>query len=145
MPIMRCIAAAALLVAFGATVAFAGPIEDRQAVMKGVAAATKTAVSIAKGETPFDAAKVKEILAVYQNAAAKMPTLFPEDSKTGNETTAAPKIWEDMAGFKAGFQKLATDAKAAEASTDTASFATGFKTITGDCGACHGTYRIKKG
>ena len=142
---MKRFAAAALFVAFGATVAFAGPIEDRQAIMKGVAAATKTAVGIAKGETPFDAAKVKEILAVYQNAAAKMPTLFPEDSKIGNETTAAPKIWEDMAGFKAGFAKLAADSKAAEAATDTASFAAAFKTITGECGTCHGTYRIKKG
>ncbi|MDQ0472572.1 c-type cytochrome [Labrys wisconsinensis] len=142
---MRRFAAAAVLVAFGATVAFAGPIEDRQAIMKGVAAATKTATGIAKGETPFDAAKAKEIAAVYENAAAKMPTLFPDDSKTGNDTTAAPKIWEDKAGFAAEFAKLGTDAKALAATTDTASFAAAFKTLTGECGTCHGTYRIKKG
>ena len=142
---MKSFVVAALFVALGATVAFADPIEDRRAVMKGVAAATKTATGIAKGELPFDAAKVKEIAAVYQNAAAKMPTLFPDDSKVGNETTAAAKIWEDKAGFVAGFTKLSADAKVLEASTDGASFGAAFKTLTGDCGACHGTYRIKKG
>jgi len=142
---MKRFVAAALLVALGATTAFAGPIEERKALMKdGVAPATKILTGFAKGDTPFDAAKVKEQLQVYIDAAAKAPTLFPEDSKTGGETTAAPKIWEDMAGFKAGFEKFGKDATAAQAATDTASFAVAFKEITTNCGSCHGTYRIKK-
>lgn len=141
---MKRFVAAAILVAFGATAAFAGAIEDREALMKGVAGATKTLTGYAKGETPFDAAKVKELLKVYVDASAKLPTLFPDDSKTGGETTAAPKIWEDMAGFKTAAAKLGTDATAAEAATDTASFAKAFGVITANCGSCHGTYRVKK-
>ena len=50
---------AAALVAVGAASAFAGPIEDRQALMKTMAKNTKELAAVAKGETPFDAAKVK--------------------------------------------------------------------------------------
>ena len=87
---MKRLAAAAALVAVATTLAWAGPIEDRQAVMKGVAGATKTAVGMAKGETPYDDAKAKQVLQVYVDAAAKMPTLFPPGSDKG-ETTASPK------------------------------------------------------
>ena len=71
---------------------------------------------------------------------------FPDDSKTGGETTASPKIWEDMAGFKDHAAKLGADAKAAMAgASDQASFAKGFSDVTKNCGACHGIYRVKKG
>ncbi|MDQ0392353.1 c-type cytochrome [Labrys monachus] len=144
---MKRFAIAAALVSFGVSVAFAGPIEDRQALMKGIAGATKEAAGYAKGTTPFDAAKVKALLQVYVDGAAKLPTLFPEDSKTGgtDPTTASPKIWEDMAGFKAHADKLGADATAAMAATDQASFAKAFGVIASNCNACHGVYRVKKG
>ena len=116
--------------------------------MKGVAAATKKGAALAKGETPFDAAQATEILQVYIDASAKLPTLVPEDSKTGGvePTTVSPRIWDDMPGFKAAAAKLGADAKAAQASAaDQASFATGFGEVTKNCNACHGTYRVKKG
>jgi cytochrome c556 len=145
---MKRLVIAAALLAIGASAASAGAIEDRQALMKQIAATTKTAAGYAKGDTPFDAAKVKALLQVYVDDAAKLPTLFPEDSKTGgtDPTTASPKIWEDMAGFKAHAEKLDADAKASLASTgDQASFAKAFGDVTKNCGACHGVYRIKKG
>lgn len=143
---MKRFAIAAALVAVGVTTAFAGPIEDRQALMKGIAKATKEQAGYAKGETPFDAAKVKVLLQVYVDGAAKLPTLFPDDSKTGGTepTTASPKIWEDTAGFKATAAKLSADATAAMAATDQASFAKAFGVVASNCNSCHGTYRIKK-
>ena len=132
------------LVCLGVSVAWAGPIDDRQAIMKGIAAATKKGAAMAKGEVPFDAAQAKAILQVYIDGAAKMPTLFPEDSKTGGDTSASPKIWEDMAGFKAAFAKFAADAQAGLSASDTASFAKAFGAVTGNCASCHQTYRIKK-
>jgi cytochrome c556 len=139
-----CIAAA---IAFGATavIAQSNPIAERKEVMKGVGAAAKSGGAFAKGETPYDNAKAQAVFATFASAAAKMPSLFPDNSKTGGETTAAPKIWEDMNGFKAAFAKFEADAKAAQASVkDLDSFKTAFGGITKNCGGCHEVYRIKK-
>lgn len=133
----------AVLMASGVSLAGAGPIEDREALMKGMAGATKKLASYAKGETAFDAAAVKPLLQTYIDDAAKIPTLFPAGS-TGGESTAGPKIWEDPAGFKAAADKLGADATAALAATDQASLAKAFGAITSNCTSCHGTYRIKK-
>jgi cytochrome c556 len=100
---------------------------------------------MAKGEAPFDAAKVKGIFKVYSDAAKKVPALFPDNSKTGGETTAAPKVWEDQAGFKTAFAKFEADAaKGAASATDLASFRAAFGDATKNCGSCHEAYRIKK-
>jgi len=140
-------ATAAALVALGATAVLADqdPIAARQALMKENGKHAKMGVAMIKGEAPFDLAKAKEIFVTFENAAAKMPDLFPPNSKTGGDTTASPKIWENMADFKARFEKLGADAKAAEASVkDLAAFKTAFGGLGKDCGGCHETYRIKK-
>ena len=140
------LATAVAFVAFATTVAFAGPIEDRQAIMKGVAGATKTAVGMAKGETPYDDAKAKQVFQVYVDAAEKMPDLFPAGTEKGNDTTASPKIWDDMSGFKAAFAKFGADSQAAmAASTDQASFGKALGGVTKHCGSCHESFRVKKG
>ncbi len=113
--------------------------------MKGVGDATKIGSAMAKGEAPFDAAKAKEVLQVYATAADKMHTYFPENSKTGGETTAAPKIWESQAEFRKRFDDWAVDIKAASAKTgDLDSFKAAFGTVTKACGGCHETFRVKK-
>ncbi len=139
---------AAVMVTGLATAAFAQAdvIKERQQTMKAVGGATKDPGAMLKGEAPFDLEKVQKALATYQGAAKKMPGLFPADSKTGGETTAAPKIWEDKAGFDAGFKKLEADSTSALSSIkDEASFKATFPTVLKNCGGCHETYRIKKG
>lgn len=139
-----CVVAA---IAFGATavLAQADAIAERKQVMKGVGGAAKSGGDFAKGAVPYDNAKGQAIFTTFASAAAKMPSLFPDNSKTGGETTAAPKIWEDMNGFKAAFAKFEADAKAAGASVkDLDSFKVAFGGITKNCGGCHEVYRIKK-
>jgi cytochrome c556 len=122
----------------------ADAIKQRRALMKENGEATKPLVGIFKG-APFDLAAVQHALQTYQNAAQKMPGLFPPDSKTG-DTNALPAIWDNMADVDARFQKLGQDATAALASVkDEVSF----KAVMPDffksnCGACHEKYRAKQ-
>ncbi len=127
-----------------AVVAQSDPTTERRNTMKGVGAATRDGAAIAKGEVPFDAAKAQAVFKVYADASKKMPGLFPDSAKTGGDTTASPKIWEDQAGFKAAFAKFETDAAAGAAVADVGGFRTAFGNVTKNCGTCHETYRIKK-
>jgi cytochrome c556 len=123
----------------------ADPIKARKALMKANGDQAKIGAAMAKGEAPFDAAKAKAIFVQFQDAAAKMPALFPDNSKTGEDTAALPAVWEKKADFDAKFKKFGEDAKAAEASaTDLDSFKAAFATVGKNCGGCHETYRAKK-
>src|SRR6516165_10076055 len=130
--------------AAGVATAQQDPIAARKALMKANGDQAKIGAAMVKGEAPFDLTKARAIFVTFVDAAGKMPALFPENSKTGGETTAAAKIWEDMADFKARFEKLGTDSKAAEAKvTDLASFKDSFGAVAKNCGGCHELYRIK--
>jgi cytochrome c556 len=140
------LAMAAITLGVSVAMAQQDPIAARRALMKANGDQAKIGAAMAKGEAPFDLAAAKKIFVTFEDAAAKMPALFPDTSKTGGDTAADPKIWENMADFKAKFVKFGEDAKAAGASvTDLDSFKAAFGNIgKNDCGACHQTYRIKK-
>ena len=139
---------ATLLIGLALSVAIAqqDPIAARKQLMKHNGDQAKIGAAMAKGEAPFDAAKAKEIFATFIDAANKMPNLFPENSKTGKETSAAPEIWQHMDDFKARFAKLGADSKKAEESvTDLNSFKAAFRAVGQNCQECHERYRLKKG
>ncbi|HYW60917.1 MAG TPA: cytochrome c [Xanthobacteraceae bacterium] len=142
---MRTVLAVTAL-ALGISTAIAqDPIAARKALMKENGKQAQLGNKFVKGEEPFDLAKAKAIFATYQDAAAKMPSLFPDNSKTGEDTAALPAVWEKKADFDAKFVKLGADAKEAAAKvTDEASFKTVFPTVQKNCGGCHETYRAKK-
>ncbi|MBI4273822.1 MAG: cytochrome c [Rhizobiales bacterium] len=138
---------AIVAIAFGvsAVIAQSDPTAARKALMKENGAQAKAGAAMVKGEAPFDLAKAKLVFTTYADAAGKMPGLFPDNSKTGGETTAAPKIWEDMNGFKAAFAKFGSESKAAADSVkDLDSFKAAFGNVGKNCGGCHELYRIKK-
>jgi cytochrome c556 len=139
---------AVAVIALGASVAIAqqDPIAARRALMKANGDQAKIGADMMKGETPFDLDKAKKIFATFEDAAAKMPALFPDNSKTGGDTAADPKIWENMDDFKARFAKFGANAmEAASKVTDLDSFKAAFGNIgKNDCGGCHQNYRIKK-
>jgi cytochrome c556 len=133
-----------ILAALGTSTALAGVIEDRQDIMKNNNNASRVLGGMARGTAPFDAAAAKAQLQMIVDGVAKLPTLFPAGSDQGTGTTktlALPTVWSDTAGFKTAAAKLGSDAQAAMAATDQASFATAFQTVQADCGACHKTYR----
>ena len=121
------------------------PIAERKSLMKSNGDQAKIGAAMIKGQTPYDQAKAQAVFANFISVAGKIPNLFPENSKTGGETAAAPKIWQDMANFKAGFVKLEADSKEAQAaSKDLESFKVAFVKVGKDCAGCHENYRIKK-
>ena len=135
------------LTAMAASASYADPYADRSAIMKAIGKAVGSVVPIAKGEAPFDAGAVAAAFTEINAQVSKVDVaaMFPEGSNTG-ESTAAPKIWEDMAGFTAALAKFKTEAAAAAAANpaDLAAFQAEFGNLTKNCGACHETYRIKK-
>jgi cytochrome c556 len=123
-------------------VAQADPIAARKALMKANGEQAKIGAAIAKGDAPFDAAKVQTIFATFVEAAEKAPALFPDNSKTGGKTEALPAIWKNKADFEARFAKFGADAKAAPASVkDLATFkALWSGLIRKNCTGCHEKY-----
>jgi len=119
-------------------------IDKRQTLMKKSGAEAKIGSAMIKGERPFDLAKVREIYAAFTDDATQMPTLFPDCSKTGHKTTAAPAIWEKMDDFKAAIAKFAADIKAAQDNTkDLDSLKANFQIIGKNCSNCHQSFRVK--
>ena len=141
------VAVVAVVAALGATVVLAqqDPIAARKALMKANGQGAGALAKMLKGEAPFDPAVAKKAFASFEDAAAKMPTLFPDNSKIGGETAAPPKIWENMADVKARFVKLGNDSKAADASVkDLDSLKAAFSQLGKNCNDCHELYRLKK-
>ena len=137
-------------IAFSVCVAVAqeDPIKARKALMKANGDQAKILGDMSKGDKPYDQAAVTKALAQFQDAAAKMPGLYPDNTKDGDPSdqfNASPKVWENMADFKARFVKFGEDAKAAEASVkDLDSLKAALSVVGKDCGGCHELYRIKK-
>ena len=145
---MRKLVIAISMLSLAASAAFADPILDRQGLMKERGKLVGGLSKIAKGEADFDAAAVLTALQALQVNAEKVDvdTLFPAGSDSG-DTTASPKIWEDMAGFKTANEKYLSDVKAAVAAApaDVDALKVQIGTLGSDCGTCHQTYRVKKG
>jgi cytochrome c556 len=141
---------AAIVLGVCAAVAQEDPIKARKALMKTNGDQAKILSDMSKGEKPYDQAAVTKALAAFQDAAAKMPGLYPDNTKDGDPSdqfNASPKVWENMADFKARFVKFGDDAKAASGTVkDVDSLKAALGNIgKNDCGACHQDYRLKKG
>lgn len=145
---MRRIACVVLALGIGVTSVAAQNvpiIKERQKDLKAMGDAAKAPGAMFKGEADFDLAKVQNALKVFQEKAAVLPKLFPDDSKTGGDTEALPVIWENKADFEGRYAKLAEAAKAAAAKiTDEESFPDAWKEVMGNCGGCHKKYRKPK-
>jgi cytochrome c556 len=139
--------AAVATVALGVTavVAQQDPIAARKALMKANGDQARIGGQMSRGEAPFEVAKAQLIFTTYAETADKVGALFPDNSKTGGDTAADPKIWQNKADFDGKLKKFGDDAKAAGAATkDLDSFKSNYANVMRNCGGCHETYRIKK-
>ncbi len=145
---MRGTLTALLVLAVGATAAFAqnvSIIKERKSHFEALGKAAKPVNAMFKGEASFDIKPVQAALKTFQEKAAVSAETLPDDSKTGGDTEALAKIWEDKADFEGRFKKLADRAKAAEAEIkDEATFKDAWKDVMGNCSGCHKIYRKPK-
>jgi cytochrome c556 len=141
---LRAVVGIALLT-LGANVVLAqntAVIKERKDLMKANAEATKAPTAMMKGEAPFDLAKVKTSLKTFHDNAIKLKAMWPENSKTGEDTRALPAIWTNVKDYLDWFDGFANDAKAAQVSIkDEASFKTEWPKVVDYCGSCHKDFR----
>jgi cytochrome c556 len=143
----KAIAAAVMVAGMAATAVFAqdGTHEAREAMMKKIAGSAGAMAAIAKGEKPYDADAVKTALTTISETAKAFPDQFKPGTDQ-NDKLASPKIWENMADFKARADKLGSDADTilAQLPADSAGVGAALKTLGGNCGGCHELYRLKE-
>ena len=144
---MRKLILAISTVALAVSAAYADPIADRKAIMKERGGLVGGLAKMAEGKTPFDAAAVLTALQGLQVNEDKLDidALFTPGSDQG-DTTASPKIWEDMAGFKADNDryKAALAAAVAAPAQNVAALGAQVGALGKECGTCHETFRVKK-
>ena len=141
--------AGALLLGVSAVVAQQDQVNKTQAQMKGNGKNAAALVAMVKGQKPYDQATVDTALAQFEDTAKKLPTLFPDsikDAKFDGDYGPSPKIWQDKAGFSehiTNFGKAVNDAQGKIKDVDT--LKASLSVIGKQCGACHETFRVKKG
>lgn len=143
--------ALALSAALAATaLAWAGPVEDREALMKERGQIMGALSKFAKGESPYDAAAVLTQLQALQANAEKtdVDVLWAAD-QTGNTAgtpATSPKVWEDIAAFKAEEEKYeaAVAAAVTAAPADVAALGAAMGPIGQECGTCHEGFRVRQ-
>lgn len=128
--------------AFAGTAIAQDPIGARKAAMKTVGGSVALLTKMSKGEEPYDSAKAKAAVVAISTAVKGYDGLFPKGSDQG-DTKAGPKIWEDMAGFKAALAKLeeAATASADKAGKDVDGVKATLGALGATCKGCHETYR----
>jgi cytochrome c556 len=145
-PAGAALAAAFLVLGAGAVIAQSDPIATRIGLMKENEENAIAAVRMMRGQAPFDAAKVDAAFAQWTDTAQKLPSLFPDNSKSGQKTRAAPKIWTSKADFDA---KAAALAKVVAENRDKAKgsldgLRAAIPAVGNACDACHKDYRLAK-
>ena len=113
--------------------------------MEDVGEAAKPLGQMLKGERDFDADVAMASFKTFEDASSRFGGLFPPGSETGEDTEAAPAIWEDRAGFDEALATWADAVGAAIAANPQTLDET--KPVAGEvfnaCKNCHDTYRIE--
>ena len=123
----------------------AGPIEDRQALMKGIGKAMGAIVAMAKKESPFDAAVVNASASTISGNLEKAKDFFPDGSFAGPpETWAKPEISQDRAGFDQARMKAHEAAVAMAGVTEESQLGAALGALGEGCKGCHEKFRRPK-
>lgn len=124
------------------------PIATRQALMDNNGASAAVAGAMMKGEVAYSPVVGKAVFAAMAATAQAFGDYFPEGSANAEHSDAAPKIWEDKAGFEAELAKFrkatsaAVEASGKTGPADQAAFMAAAKPVLDSCKSCHEAYRL---
>jgi cytochrome c556 len=140
------LAATFVAVVVGFAAAQDDPIAAREKIMTEMSKAWDGQLGkMTKGQLPYDQAVVDATFAKVVSAAKLMPTLLPENSKTGEKTRALPAVWDHKEDVDARFEKLGKTAVSYQGKvTDVATLKTAFEAVDKNCDDCHDKYRARK-
>ena len=146
MIIRATLAALAAALSVGAVMAQPDPVTTRENLMKENNKHAIAVVRMMRGQAPFDAAAVDAAFAQWADTAQKLPSLFPDGSKTGGDNRASPKIWVNKKDFDAkaaAFGKsVAENRDKGKGSLDGLRVA--IPAVGKACDDCHKEYRLGK-
>lgn len=145
-PAIRTAAVLAVLAAALTAAADDHARHERHELMESAGDAAKTVVPMLRGEAEFDADALMASLETWLDVSESVGALFPADPDTGDDTRAAPAIWEDRAGFD---EALAEFGAAVEAAVDAAPASLEdakpvVQPVLGACKNCHDDYRLEE-
>jgi cytochrome c556 len=123
-----------------------GVVKERMDLMEDQKDDMKLIGDMAKGNTPFDAAKAAAAARDIQTTSGKIPELFPEGT-AGHPSEAKEEIWQDWEDFTAKADDLVRAAGELAAVLETAvgnEWTAAFKQVSDGCKACHKSYRLEK-
>ena len=140
------LAALAVGLSISAAIAQQDPVTAREGLMKKNNDHAIAVVQMMRGQAPFDAAAVDAAFEQWADTAQKLPSLFPDNSKTGGDNRASPKIWLNKKDFD---EKAAAFAKAVAENHDKAKSSleglrAAIPVVGKACDDCHKEYRLGK-
>ena len=146
MRIRIALAVTGLIISVGAVVAQSDPVKEREDLMKGNQKGADLVVAMMTGKAPYDAKAVDAAFAQWADTAQKLPGLFPDNSKTGGDNRASPKIWlnkKDFDAKSADFGKAVADNRA-KATASLEGLRAAIPLVGNGCDNCHKEYRLSK-
>jgi cytochrome c556 len=135
-----------LMLSVGVVFAQSDPVKERENLMKQNDEGAKAVVAMMRGQRPFDGKAVDAAFAQWADTAKKLPSLFPEGSKTGGDNRASPKIWlnkKDFDAKSAEFGKAVADNRA-KAAASVEGLRAAVPLVGDACDNCHKEYRLSK-
>ena len=129
-----------------------GAVKARQAYMQVNGFFMGQLASIAKGETPYDAAQASAIasnllaLSVMDAGAMWPPGSGNDNPALAGKTRALPEIWTTFPAImeKADAMTRSLEAMVEAAGTDLASLQGAFGAVGAGCGGCHRSFRAER-
>lgn len=137
-----------LLTLCAATAAFAHggvknpAVQARMTLMEQVADATKRLGAMAKGTSPFDAAKATAAKTALATAAAQVAPAF-QAPESDPKSEALPAIWQDWPAFLSQAEAMETATQGLDV-TSLDTLRASFGAVGQSCGGCHERFRLKK-